>query len=270
MKYLEFISEYSDKKVPELAKMSQKELVDDVILPLWVRPTGQRSRGWRIPDSFMCFMARFGERCYEKDPDTGAVLYEIAMQRISCGAVMHEHRKVIIDEFLPNRYLQYSVGCDQKGLMSPACWSFLRDQMKNLLLYPETKEHATAILLGVLDHIDRNGTLLNGYILGIGSGIPDSRDFWAWAVKVALDKDWYPWMVECPAEDKGLVPIELVEKHFSRPKNWRNYLWYWSKRWPAMDKSARQKFFEAIGISGWWQKRIVKKEIKRYADEMKF
>ena len=36
-----------------------------------------------------------------------------------------------------------------------------------------------------------------------------------------------------------------------------------------MDKSAKQKFFEAIGISGWWQKHIIKKEIKRYADEMK-
>ena len=269
MQYLENISMHSGKDVAELSKMSQQQLVDDVILPLWLKPSGQNTRGWRIPDSFMEFMARFGKYCYDKDPATGAVLYELALHRISRGAVLHRHRPVNIDEFLPVRYVIYSTGRDQPGLLSPRCWEFLREQMKYMLQYKETKEHATAILFGVLDNIDRNGTLLNGYILGIGSGIPDPRDFWAWAVKVALDKDWYPWMVECPAEDKGLVPIELVEKHFSRPKNWRNYLWYWSKRWPAMDKSAKQKFFEAIGISGWWQKHIIKKEIKRYADEMK-
>lgn len=268
MNYLEFISEYSDKKVPELAKMSQNELVDDVILPLWVRPTGQRSRGWRIPDSFMCFMARFGERCYEKDPDTGAVLYEIAMQRISCGAVMHEHRKVIIDEFLPNRYLQYSVGCDQKGLLSPSCWSFLRDQIKYLLLHPETREHATAILLGVLDHIDRKGNLVGGYSLDYErDGVPDPRDFWAWAVRNALPRDLWPWNTEYLVDEISLPP-EVVAKHFSQPSLWRHYLWYWAKRWPKMSDEEKDNFFEAIGVSGWWQKRIVKKEIKRYAKEM--
>ena len=268
MKYLEIISEYSDKKVPELAKMSQKELVDDVILPLWVGPTGQRSRGWRIPDSFMAFMAIYGNYCYEKDRITGAVLYEIAMQRISCGAVMHEHRKVVIDEFLPNRYLQYSVGCDQKGLMSPACWSFLRDQMKNLLLYPETKEHATAILLGVLDHIDRNGNLLNGFSLNYErDGVPEPRDLWAWAVKTALPRNLWPWNTEYLVDEISLPP-EVVAKHFSRPDYWRHYLWYWAKCWPNMSSEDKKRFFRAIGVSGWWKKHIVKKEIKRYAKEM--
>lgn len=269
MKYLETIAMHSDKDVAKLAKMSQQQLVDDVILPLWVKPSGQSTRGWRIPDSFMEFMARFGNYCYDEEPATGAVLYELAMQRISCGAVMHKHRKVGVSEFLPAKYSIYAVGCDQKGLLSPRCWEFLREQMKYMLQYKETKEHATAILLGVLDNIDRHGNLLNGYIIGSGAGVPDPRDFWAWAVKTALDKDWYPWMVECPDEDKGLVPIELVEKHFSRPENWRNYLWYWSQKWPNMDRAAKNRFFEAIGISGWWQKRIVKKEIKRYAEEMK-
>ena len=269
LKYLETISMHSDKDVAKLRKMTQRQLVDEVILPLWLKPSGQSTRGWRIPDSFMEFMARFGDYCYEKDPATGAVLYELALQRISCGAVMHKHREVGIMEFLPARYSIYAVGCDQPGLLSPRCWEFLRSQMKYMLSIEETKEHATAILFGVLDNIDCQGNLLNGYIVGSGSGIPDKRDLWAWAVKTVLDKEYYPWSVEYAGEDKGLVPIALVEQHFSRPENWRNYLWYWSKCWPDKSNADRQKFFKAIGVSGWWQKYKIKKEISRYAKNSK-
>lgn len=269
MTYLKTIAKYSHKDLAELENLSQRELVDNVILPLWVKKTGQDIRGWRVPDSFMEFMARFGNYCFAQDAYTGAVLYEIAMQRISCGAVLHKHRIVKVDEFLPHEYSKYSTLCDQKGLMSPACWSFLRDQMKFMLYFDATKEHATAILFGVLDNVDRNGNLLNGYMFdGERDGLPDARDFWAWAVRNALDKDLYPWMVRCPNEDKALVPTVIVEKHFSHPDRWRHYLWYWCKKWDKMSKEDKQKFFDAIGVSGWWQKRIIKKEIVRYAKEM--
>lgn len=269
MTYLETIAEYSHKDVAELGNLSQQELVNNVILPLWVKKTGQDTRGWRVPDSFMKFMARFGNYCFSQDAYTGAVLYEIALQRISCGAVLHKHRTVKVDEFLPHEYSKYSTLCDQSGLMSGGCWAFLRDQMKFMLYFEPTKEHATAILFGVLDNVDRHGNLLNGYLFnGEKDGVPDARDLWAWAVRNALDKDLYPWMTQYPGEDKALVPTAIVEKHFSRPDYWRHYLWYWSKKWDKMSKEEKQKFFDAIGISGWWQKRIVKKEIARYAKEM--
>jgi hypothetical protein len=269
MTYLEEIAKYSHKDVAELEKMSQRELVDNVILPLWVKKTGQDERGWRVPDSFMDFMARFGNYCYSLDSYTGAVLYEIALQRVSCGAVLHKHRKVKVDEFLPSEYAKYSTIHDQRGLMSAGCWSFLRDQMKFMLYFEPTKEHATAILFGVLDNVDRRGNLLNGYMFNSEQyGVPDARDMWAWAVKNAVTWDLWPWDSEVMKNEKCHIPPQVAAEHFSQPQLWRHYLWYWAGRWPKMSDEEKDKFFNAIGVSGWWQKRIVKKEIARQAKEM--
>ena len=51
----------SGKNVNELVGMSQSEVVNKVILPIIVQPTGQDIRGWRIGDDYMSLMAEFGE-----------------------------------------------------------------------------------------------------------------------------------------------------------------------------------------------------------------
>ena len=76
----------SGKNVNELVGMSQNEVVNKVILPIIVQPTGQDIRGWRIGDDYMSLMAEFGEYCWQQDAFTGEILLEIALQRISCGA----------------------------------------------------------------------------------------------------------------------------------------------------------------------------------------
>ena len=60
----------SGKNVNELVGMSQSEVVNKVILPIIVQPTGQDIRGWRIGDDYMSLMAEFGEYCWQQDAFT--------------------------------------------------------------------------------------------------------------------------------------------------------------------------------------------------------
>lgn len=271
MKYYDFIAKCSHTEASALEQMSQPELINKVIFPLWVKPTGQDTRGWRVPDSFMEFMACYGHYCYTQDAYTGAVLYEIAMQRISCGAIPHKHREIKPHEFLPKEYNKYSTLCDQPGLMSPACWSFLRDQTRYLLSLTECKEHATAIVLGILDNTDCHGTTSDEFSLNSErNGVPDPRDLWAWAVRNTVDSDMWTWDAYTPKVIRGLIPEETVFAHFSRPESWRHYLWYWSQKWPKMNGKEKSKFFNNINVSNWWRKYAIKREITHYVCEKRF
>ncbi|MEI3545620.1 MAG: hypothetical protein V8R23_05105 [Alphaproteobacteria bacterium] len=80
--FLNKVAAMSGKNVNELVGMSQSEVVNKVILPIIVQPTGQDIRGWRIGDDYMSLMAEFGEYCWQQDAFTGEILLEIALQRI--------------------------------------------------------------------------------------------------------------------------------------------------------------------------------------------
>lgn len=137
--FLNKVAAMSGKNVNELVGMSQNEVVNKVILPIIVQPTGQDIRGWRIGDDYMSLMAEFGEYCWQQDAFTGEILLEIALQRISCGAVLHEASSYKI---LPEAYRKYSAMCDQPGLMSDACFNFLQKQIVTCLKAKLTREHA--------------------------------------------------------------------------------------------------------------------------------
>jgi hypothetical protein len=77
----------------KLMGVSQPELVNDFILPLGVEPTGQDTRGWRLSPEFMQFMAIWGQYCINEDRLTGELLMEIAMQRLSKGAIIRTIHK---------------------------------------------------------------------------------------------------------------------------------------------------------------------------------
>lgn len=72
-----------------------EKLVNDFILPLGVEPTGQDTRGWRISPQFMAFMTDWGQYAVAQDRETGELLMEIALQRLSKGTIV---RNIIKDE----------------------------------------------------------------------------------------------------------------------------------------------------------------------------
>ena len=175
--FLNKVAAMSGKNVNELVGMSQNEVVNKVILPIIVQPTGQDIRGWRIGDDYMSLMAEFGEYCWQQDAFTGEILLEIALQRISCGAVLHEASSYKI---LPEAYWKYSAMCDQPGLMSDACFDFLQKQIVTCLKTKLTREHAQKIIFGLIDHLDEQGNELNGYMLKYGHFHTDTQTVFSW------------------------------------------------------------------------------------------
>lgn len=221
----------------ELGNIHHVDLVNKVILPEIVRPTGQDIRGWRISDSFMNLMADFGQDFYARDRFTGEILLEIAMQRISCGAVLHEQTSIK----LPFGYENFSVAKDQWGLMSEGCWAFIQKQATFCLQAKKVKFHMKTILFGLLDHIDGD-TTLNGYMLGSYDSQLKPKNVYqfAWSVLAAN------------------VSFEERYEHFATPERYKKYAGFFKENWSKIDKS---NFFAKIGITGFFAKRKVTKEI---------
>ena len=87
---LTYIRENGRVSENEMHTMSWQKMVDDVILP----QIAGRSNRWHITDEFMVFMAKFGKECFEMDQRYGTalapVLFTVAMQRLSKGALRHK------------------------------------------------------------------------------------------------------------------------------------------------------------------------------------
>ena len=200
--FLNKVAAMSGKNVNELVGMSQNEVVNKVILPIIVQPTGQDIRGWRIGDDYMSLMAEFGEYCWQQDAFTGEILLEIALQRISCGAVLHEASSYKI---LPEAYRKYSAMCDQPGLMSDACFNFLQKQIVTCLKAKLTREHAKKIIFGLIDHLDEQGNELNGYMLKYGHFHTDTQTVFSWAWETAGKYFTYEELTILPPRNAGNV-----------------------------------------------------------------
>lgn len=101
--YLESVAKLCCVEVNDIAGKSQSQLVNDYILPRGVEPTGQDTRGWRIGPLFMKFMTNWGQYCVKEDQFTGELLMEIAMQRLSKGAIIRNidasYYKTSIEQF---------------------------------------------------------------------------------------------------------------------------------------------------------------------------
>lgn len=91
--YLKNVAEICHVEMDKIAHVSQRELVLDFILPRAVEESGQDTRGWRLSPEFMQFMAIWGQYCINEDRLTGELLMEIAMQRLSKGAIIRTIRK---------------------------------------------------------------------------------------------------------------------------------------------------------------------------------
>ena len=151
-------------------------MMDEVILPFIVFPTGQETRGWRIHDEYMAFMAEFGKFINEKSESAYNILAEIGMQRISCGAVLHEPTPV--DEALPLEYRHYSAAEDQSGLMTQACWDFYKENAVLMLKNLNLHDHAAKICLGIITHCDEHGNGIDySWGMNMKTSLKDAKNF---------------------------------------------------------------------------------------------
>lgn len=234
----EAVYELTGRKNAAILKMSASDLIEQVILPEIVVVGGQDIRGWRISDAFMDLMAQYGEELRSGDSYRGGILYEIAMQRISCGAVLHEATPVW--DALPKPYRKYSAYYDQPGLMSKSCFNFLQRQAENVLRYADQERalHMQKILFGIIDHLNSAGQELKGYMLGQEV---DGAKVYAMA-----------WITLCRCR------MEQLWRHLATPQGWEGHRMFFREYWNCIDP---REFARLIGITGpfkaWRAKRKV-------------
>jgi len=72
-KFLARVAELTNMNVNELAAMPYRQVINSVVLPQILYPTGQDTRGWRIGENYMNLMAEFGTKCWLRDHFTGEI-----------------------------------------------------------------------------------------------------------------------------------------------------------------------------------------------------
>ena len=230
------ISASCKKTVAELKNMPWKKCVIDVMLPTMA---GHQNNRWRIADPFMKFMARYAKEVVMEDFRVGINLLEIAMQRLSNGAVLHEAASW--PEPLEKEYWSYSSRWDEPGLMSEGCYQFIVSGLPVCLQYQETREHALKILFGLISYLDADGTLQSGYML------PDEfkREgaFLYGFAKTQIEKN---------------AKMEEVYRHYAQPEEWKKHKSWFAEHAKEMNW---KEFFSKIRVKGFFNKRRIKKEI---------
>ena len=241
--------------------MPQPELVDKVILPYILGMPRSNFRYNRITGRYMQFVADYGQYCIGVDRQSGELLMEFALQRLSNGAVIHEWVHLI--DILPEKYQKYTAAYDEPGLIGPECWNFLKGNLafciKNLQ-HEAYRDHAIKILWGLLEHLNPDGTTNKGYMWNdakyVGATVAEAYKL---AEDVAM---WY-------------FKIDTIAQNFAT--NWRWHKAFLKRNAPVIDwdnffshvdlenetffEGWTRKLYQLLGLYEKLTKAAIKKEI---------
>lgn len=252
--------------VQNLSEKDWEEVVDEVILP---KLAGTPNHRYRIGSPFMAFMAKFSDVCWHKNYQLGLVLNEIALQRISNGAVLHKDDPTPTFEALPAKYHPYAsangcVGCEP-GLMGKDEEDFLiyalrdcvslRDfvSLRDCVSLGKLKAHVLAICFGLAENISLDGEARNGYMLGTCDYHPDGVALRELADKIIMER----------------ATSEQIFRHWAKPNRWREHKVYFAK---ALKDGIFewQIFWNAIAPKNlhWWQRWSEKRKLHRELESL--
>ena len=113
-----------------------------------------------INDMFMNLLANFPQEISEKNIVLAPILFEIGLQRLSCGAVLHDDTPW--PEPLPMKYREYSSRWDERHVMSEGCYNFIMNGLEQSLNFEMTRDHALKILFGLMEYTDAAGNIYSG------------------------------------------------------------------------------------------------------------
>lgn len=232
--------------VTNLDKMSWHDIIDNVILP---KMAGLVQNRWAISDIFMHFVANNAYDIYLIDKQKASILYEIALQRLSCGAVLHESTTWL--ETLPKKYWDYSSKWDETHVMTSGCYNFILKAMEMCLKDEETKDHAQKILFGLLKHISPNGEVSHCYY-HLADFKPKATELYFHAERLVEE----------------YVSFEELYRNYAQPAQWQKHKLWFSQHYEKLDW---KKFFvDTACLSGNFIQRIkqrqsIKKELKKLA-----
>jgi len=230
--------------VQNLGLMSWSKIVNEVVLP---KMAGPKETRWNINDMFMNFVADHAFEISWEDRTIAGVLFEIGLQRLSCGAVLHEPTSW--PEPLPKQYWDYSSKWDESHVMTQGCYNFIMKAMETCLENSDTKDHALKILFGLLKHISPNGEVSHNYY-ALGEFKSKSVELYVHARRLV---EKYAYFGELYA-------------NYAQPGQWQKHKLWFSDN---IKKLNWNKFFadtqclEGNFVARWRQKRHIKKELKK-------
>lgn len=245
---MEKIFDYIEKATGEnnLKNRAWKDVVDHVILPKMAGPQGTR---WCINDSFMNFVAEFAYDLRMIDNYTATAMFEIALQRLSCGAVLHESTPW--PQPLPKEYWEYSSKWDEAHIMTEGCYNFICKAMHFCLENEVTESHAQKILFGLTDHISPSGEIAHSY----------------YALNLSKDKAAGLYRhAERLLEE--YATFDELYSHYAQPDRWEKHKFWFAQNLQKLDW---KKFFadtrigenEKNPVKRWMKKRSAKNLIVR-------
>ena len=225
---IQFVSQQSGTAEEKISSLSWSEMVNFILHHL----AGERNR-WCINDRFMYFMAKFGQECIKEDIKTGhdfsSVLFTVAMQRLSKGAVLHA--PVDLLETLPFEFRGYSSYYDDYHIMTPGCLEFIYHGLPVAAKHAPTKDYALTIAWGLLRHLDELGVRYDRYSLDCENPLEEGKQLYRTA-KAIIENN---------------LPNEEIFAGYAQPYQWQKHT-KWLKIYLAKEKRW-QEFFKKIGIS---------------------
>lgn len=235
--FISMICEMIGNDEPRAAE-SVEQVVREFVVPKILKPYQERENG-HISDDFMKLMANYGFYIFEEDRRNGPVLFEIAMQRISRGCVIHKRRSEL--EELPLWAQNYTAKYDIPMPMSVACFAFLLGQAEKVLVNttPLLRSHMETILFGIISNLTETGEELYANTLDKNVSAPIVYLI-AWrTIQDKLNPDDVDWQLATP---DGII----------------KYNDYFRARWNKLNKKA---LIMKLAISGCFKTRKLKKMI---------
>ena len=223
-----------------LSSKSWQEIVDDVILPKMAGPKDTR---WCINDMYMNLLAKFARDISAKDLTLAPVLFEIGLQRLSCGAVLHAPTPW--PEPLPKKYWGYSSKWDENHVMTDGCYNFIMEGLEQCLKFDMTRNHALKILFGIMQYTDGKGNIDANFMLG---------NFKNKAAQLYL-------RAEKLAEQ--YASFEEIYPYYTRVGQWEKHMAYLGKN---KDKINWKDFFErtqAVAKKNFISAKLLKNSIRK-------
>lgn len=219
--------------VTNLGQMTWKEIVDTVVFP---EMAGPRETRWCISDQFMNFVAKFAGKIRNQDFHLATAIFEVALQRLSCGAITHDATPW--PEPLPKEYWDYSSKWDEAHVLTKGCYNFIMNAIEYCLLNYVTRSHALEILFGI-----QAGKIWD-------DDSPKSVDLVNHSTALLLK----------------YATFDEMYSHFARPAQWMKHKAWFANNFSQIDwkkffedtKCARGNFFQR-----WRKCRSVKSELKK-------
>ncbi|MBE6452550.1 MAG: hypothetical protein E7012_03565 [Alphaproteobacteria bacterium] len=199
----------------------------------------------------MTFMSLFGKDCIEMDKLTGEnlapVLFTVAMQRLSKGAVLHA--PVHFNEQLPFKFWSYSSAHDDYHIMTDDCLQFIYKGLPIAAQFKPTSDYALKIAWGLAEHLNENGNCLNGFELYCNNPVEEGKKLYAKAIEI-IEKN---------------VSAKDIFSRYSKPNQWQKHK-VWLRSYLSKN-NCWNDFFKRIevsaSLSNLCERIRIKREIKR-------